>query len=842
MSNNPSLGFQRLLLAASIGLCGTVQAATPVFINELHYDNVNADSGEAIEIAGPAGTDLSGWSIVLYNGSATQLNRYGTINLSGVIADQSGSGFGTLSFSAPGLQNGAPDGVALVDASNGVVQFLSYEGSFTPVDGPAAGMAGTDIGVAETGSTPVGFSLQLTGSGSQYEDFTWGNASAESFGSVNTGQSFSGGNGGGQPPLSQCGQPAMLISAIQGTGAISPVSGTVQHVEAVVTANFQGSGNLSGFFLQQTEADADPATSEGLFVFSNSPVNVGDRVHVVGTVTEFNQLTELNSLTSLDACSSGNSLPAPVEVNMPFDFAANNPEQWEGMLISLPQTLTVTENYNLARFGELLLSSGGRLLTPTQIALPGQAASDAAAGNALNQLLVDDGSNIQNPDPVIYPQPGDLSAANTLRSGYSLTGATGVLSYGFGAYRLEPTQVLNFVADNARPALPSADATAALKVASFNVLNFFNGDGLGGGFPTARGANTQQEFTRQRDKIVKAIHELNADVLGLMEIENDGYAATSAIADLVAGLNQLAGTAQYAFVDPGVNKVGSDEITVGLIYQPAKVRPVGSAAILDEAVDPRFIDNKNRPAIAQTFLDSRSNKMLTIAVNHLKSKGSACDDLNDPDTGDGQGNCNITRTSAAEALAAWLSNDPTQTDSHNALIIGDLNAYAQEDPITALKNAGYVNLIETLVGNQTAYSFVFDGASGYLDHALANSNLAAQVKAVGEWHINADEPRALDYNTEFKSAAQIASFYAPDAFRSSDHDPLLVQMFVAGDLDNDGDADSADASLFRQQLGKCGGMSGFNAEADYDHSGCVTMADYRIWYGHYKTYLAGNTN
>ncbi|MCK9605779.1 MAG: ExeM/NucH family extracellular endonuclease [Methylomonas sp.] len=843
MSINPSYGFQRLILAASLGICGVAQAATPVFINELHYDNAGTDAGEAIEIAGPAGTDLSGWSLVLYNGSATQLKQYDTINLSAVITDQSGSGFGVLSVPAPGLQNGAPDGVALIDANHGVVQFLSYEGSFTPIDGPAAGMTGTDIAVVETGSTPVSVSLQLQGSGSQYEDFTWAGESAASFGTINTGQRFTGGNSGGQPPLSQCGQPSTLISAIQGTGSISPVSGAVRHVEAVVTANFQGSGNLSGFFLQQAETDADPATSEGLFVFTNTAVNVGDRVHLVGTVTEFNQLTELNNVSSLDICSNGNPLPAPIQVSLPFDQTTHNPERWEGMLISLPQTLTVTENYNLARFGELLLSSGGRLLTPTQIALPGQAAIDAAAGNALNQLLVDDGSNMQNPDPVIYPQPGRLSAVNTLRSGYSLTGATGVLSYGFGAYRLEPTQVLNFVADNGRPAVPGSDATSALKVASFNVLNFFNGNGLGGGFPTPRGADTQQEFSRQRDKIVHAIHELNADVVGLMEIENDGYLATSAIADLVNGLNQLAGAAQYAFVDPGVEKIGTDEIALGLIYQPAKVQIVGTAAILNSAVDPRFIDSKNRPAIAQTFLDKTSNKMLTISVNHLKSKGSACDDVNDPDSGDGQGNCNITRTAAAEALVGWLENDPTLTGSPNVLIIGDLNAYAQEDPIAALKSGGYVNLIESLVGNQAAYSFVFDGASGYLDHALANAHLTPQVKAVGEWHINADEPRALDYNSEFKSAGQIDRFYAADAFRSSDHDPLLVQVFVAGDLDNDGDADNTDAGLFRRQLGTCIGAPGFNAEADYDHSGCVTMGDYRIWYGYYKAYsVADNSN
>jgi predicted extracellular nuclease len=229
--------------------------------------------------------------------------------------------------------------------------------------------------------------------------------------------------------------------------------------------------------------------------------------------------------------------------------------------------------------------------------------------------------------------------------------------------------------------------------------------------------------------------------------------------------------------------------------------------------------------------------MLTVAVNHLKSKGSACDDVNDPDTGDGQGNCNLTRTAAAEALATWLANDPTQSGATNALIIGDLNAYALEDPITAIKDAGYVNLIDSLLGNTAAYSYVFQGAAGYLDHALANATLAPQVKAVAAWHINADEPRALDYNSEFKTPGQVAGFYAADAYRSSDHDPLLVQLFVAGDLDADGDVDHADFSLFRSQLGKCGSKPGFNREADYDQNGCVSMVDYRVWYGFYRNYL-----
>ncbi len=829
-------GGRLVALSATLGLSTLVQAATPVFINEIHYDNANADTGEAVEIAGPAGTDLSGWKLIPYNGSGG-VSYTPVCNLSGTIPNQS-NGVGTVSCPITGLQNGAPDGIALVNASNTVVQFLSYEGSFAATNGPASGKTSIDIGVAQSGNGAAGQSLQLKGSGSNYEDFTWAAESTASFGSINAGQTF-GSVTPPPPPVSQCGQPATLISAIQGSAGVSPLNGSVQHVEAVVSADFQNSGNLNGFFVQQgSDSDGNPTTSEGLFVVSNIPVNVGDKVHIVGTVAEPFGMTRLESISSVEVCSSGNALPAAVEVNLPFDTAGNDPERWEGMLIHLPQTLTITENYNLARYGEFLLSSGGRLLTPTQVAAPGQAANDMAAQNLLNQLLVDDDSNTQNPDPVIYPQPTGLSATTPLRSGDSVVGATGVLAYDFGIYRLQPTQSLAFVADNARDPVPALSALGSLKVASFNVLNYFNGNGVGGGFPTSRGANTLTEFNRQRGKIIPAIHALNADVVGLMEIENDGYGSTSAIADLVNGLNKLAGAGTYAYIDPGLTKVGSDEIAVGILYKPAKVSAVGNVAILDSSVNPQFIDTKNRPALAQTFLDKASNKLLTVAVNHLKSKGSDCLDVNDPDTGDGQGNCNQTRTNAAQALASWLASDPTHNGTNNALIIGDLNSYAQEDPINALKNAGYQNLLETFVGNQVAYSYVFDGAAGYLDHGLANAALAAQVKSAAEWHINADEPRSLDYNTEFKSANQVSSFYAADAYRSSDHDPLLIKLFVPGDLDNDGDVDNNDANLIKAQVGKCSGKVGFNREADYDKSGCVSMADYRIWYGYFNSFAA----
>ncbi len=161
-----------------------------------------------------------------------------------------------------------------------------------------------------------------------------------------------------------------------------------------------------------------------------------------------------------------------------------------------------------------------------------------------------------------------------------------------------------------------------------------------------------------------------------------------------------------------------------------------------------------------------------MAINHLKSKGSPCDDIGDPDLNDGQGNCNATRTSAAMALANWLAGDPTNSGDPDFLIIGDLNAYTMEDPIAALEDAGYTNLVKQFQG-EFAYSYVFDGQFGYLDHALASPSLLSQVQGAAAWHINVDEPDILDYWTRFKQPAQQALF-EENAFRSSDHDPVLV--------------------------------------------------------------------
>lgn len=589
-----------------------------------------------------------------------------------------------------------------------------------------------------------------------------------------------------------CGASATPISAIQGSGDVSPLNSQQVAVEAVVTGVFNGSGGLGGFYLEEEQADRDndPATSEGLFVYApQQPVTPGQRLRLAGTVTEFHGLTELNNLTEITNCGLA-ELPSPPTLSLPWtDQAA--PEAFESMRARFQAPLTVNDNYDLSRFGSLVLGNG-RHFIPTSVVEPGADASLVAEMNLLDRLILDDGSNRQNPATVPYPAP-QLSASQTVRAGDRVHDLLGILDYRFGEWRIHPTLTPSFEQTNPRTAAPALDNRGNLVVASFNVLNFFNGDGLGGSFPTTRGADTQEELSRQTAKLVSAIQALDADIIGLMEIENDGYTETSAIADLAAELGST-----WTYVDPGLERLGEDEITVGFIYRTDRVTTVGHAATLSTVP----FDDLNRQPLAQTFRARNSTDGITIAVNHFKSKGCGNAEGVEADQGDGQGCWNPTRTRAATALANWLASDATGTGEEDVLIIGDLNSYAKEDPIRALASAGYQDLVSRYVGEQ-AYSFVFFGQAGYLDHALANASLSGKVVDAAIWSTNADEPRALDYNTEFKSPEQQASFYAPDAYRASDHDPVLVALTMATrprgnpfDLNRDGRVDGRDLSRF----------------------------------------------
>ena len=263
-----------------------------------------------------------------------------------------------------------------------------------------------------------------------------------------------------------------------------------------------------------------------------------------------------------------------------------------------------------------------------------------------------------------------------------------------------------------------------------------------------------------------ALRLLDGDIVALAELENDARGSLDLLVEAlaVAGLD-------YRYVDAGV--IGDDAIKVGLLYRRGRLRPVGEYALLTSMVDGRFNDRKNRPALAQTFKLVGRDLKLTVIANHLKSKGSDCDELNDPNRGDGQGNCNRTRTMAAAALAEFAINSPTTASDDRVLVVGDLNAHLREDPLRALEDAGLVNLLEKMIGSK-AYSYVFAGAAGALDHALATPELAADVVQVFEWHSNADEPRVLDYNLDFDRNP--AYFDGDSPWRASDHDPVVVDL------------------------------------------------------------------
>lgn len=603
-----------------------------------------------------------------------------------------------------------------------------------------------------------------------------------------------------------CLAPFTPVYAIQGSGPAAAITGAVT-TQGVVVGDYEGSSPaLRGFFIQDLAGDADPTTSDGIFVFNGNAnsVALGDVVRVSGTASEFQDQTQLSSVTAITDCDTGSV--APTDVTLPV-LSADYLERFEGMLVELPQTLYVTEHFQLGRFGEVVLSSGGRLQQPTNVVLPGGPALALQAQNNLNRIRLDDALQNQNPDPILFGRGGGpLSASNTLRGGDTATGIVGVLTYTWAgnsasgnAYRVRPIGALggyvNFEPANPRPVSPPSAVPGGVRVVGMNLLSFFNTfdglpdtvdnctNGVGGTATDCRGADTQAEFDRQWPKTVAAILEMDPDVIGFNEVENDGYGPDSSIAFLVDRLNDATAPGTYAFIDADAatgetNALGIDAIKVGMVYQPARVAPAGQTAVLNTEAFVNGGDGvaRNRPSLAQAFLDNLGGGTFIVDVNHLKSKGGECDA---PDTLDGQGNCNTVRVNAATALMTWFATDPTGTGDPDVLMVGDYNSYAMEDPITAFESGGYTNLIRAFSGSD-AYSYVFDGQWGYLDQALGSAALVGQVAGVDEYHINADEPSVLDYNTDFKTANHILSLYAPDQYRVSDHDPVIVDLLVDG--------------------------------------------------------------
>jgi uncharacterized protein len=575
-----------------------------------------------------------------------------------------------------------------------------------------------------------------------------------------------------------CNTPFTPIHEIQGSGLTNTANNATRSTEGVVTGDFQGDTGMRGFFIQDPNPDSDPLTSEGVFVFvpPASPffslaLSAGDTVHLRGRVTEFQNQTEIDTLDQLVVCGTGTDI-APTEVTLP-ETTNGDLERYEGMKVALPQTMTVQQNFFQGRFGQLSLGSGGRLYQPTNQFRAGTPDAQALADlNHRSMLVLDDATTAQNPNPVPY-----LPADGIRRAGDTVTGIEGILDEGpinsdtsIRDYRVQPTKAPTFSQDNVRTAAPPA-VGGNLKVAFFNVLNYFTtlDDANAPSGLQPRGANTAAEFDRQRTKIFAAMAAIDADVFGLSEIEN--LPGTHAVQNLVDGLNAYVGDpGRYAAVADPVTGTGTDAIKVALIYKSAKVATVG-----DSLSDPDPVNN--RPPIAQTFRLLANGETVNVVVNHLKSKGS-CPTVADPgntDAGDGQGCWNALRTQQAQRLLGFIDTVQTTSGDPDVLAIGDFNSYGHEDPIETLTAGGLRNEIERFVGAK-AYSYVFDGLSGYLDHSLATPSADAQLVGAREWHINADEPSIIDYNTEFKPDDR----YTPSPYRSSDHDPVVLGVDLGG--------------------------------------------------------------
>jgi uncharacterized protein len=541
-------------------------------------------------------------------------------------------------------------------------------------------------------------------------------------------------------PLPSCPTPATTtpIYTIQGEGSATPLAGQQLTTQGVVIGDFQESNQLRGFFLQDLNGDFKGATSDGIFVFTPSgfSVNAGDYVQVTGTAGEFSEQTQLGTVTSLEVCATGISKRA-TPIFLPVGEVSRL-ESYEGMLVKFFQPLTVTEVFNLGRFGEVGLAAFGRIYHPNN----GNFLGESTTNNPLRRILLDDGSNTQNPKPIPYLSASDTTG--TRRIGDTVSELTGILSYGFGAYRLQPTQAVTYK-NIPRPDVPN-NVRGSLKVASFNVLNYFTTLG-------SRGANSPEEFARQQAKIVAALAAINADIFGLIEIENNG---DEAVNNLVAALNANVGEGTYAAIQTGT--VGTDQIKVAILYKPSVVTPEGSFQIDNNEV-------YSRPPVAQTF--KQGSKVFSVVVNHFKSKG--CDGATGDNLDLGQGCWNALRTQQATQLSSFVKT--LQVTDPDVLVLGDLNSYAQEDPLATLRNNGLRNIL-LLIPPTQRYSFVFNGESGTLDYALTTASLTWQVKGVTIWHINADEPRVIDYNLEFKPDDR----YAATPFRSSDHDPVIVGL------------------------------------------------------------------
>ena len=539
---------------------------------------------------------------------------------------------------------------------------------------------------------------------------------------------------------------SLTIPQIQGAGTTSAYVSQSVTTTGIVTAKFIGTGKVGGYFIQDSAGDGNTATSDAVFVATTTDnVSVGDKVQVTGTVSETGGRTQIGSVTATTILSSNNVLPV---VSVQYNPDSWNWEQYEGMLLQFNQILYVTSNYYLQQYGQLSLNPV-RKYSPTNQCLPGSAEYTAmVASNAKSQLTLDDGITTTNYTPI------QLAGANgTRRTGERISGLQAVVDCVNSTFYIYPAKTPVFYG-NSRPAAPTDLGNYNLKVCAAN-LEYYLPTNYGQGYGPASAA----EAANQQLKIVAALLAIDADIYGLIEIEE----GQNALTNLVMAMNAATVAGRYAFINDGGTIYGT-YTKVGYIYRADKVSPY---LTLKDNNTPTPMYRKK----AQAFTLKSNNQRFIFSLNHYKAK-SGCSSATgtDADQGDGQSCYNASRVAESTSNISFLNTCKTYYGDNDVLIMGDLNAYAKEDPITTLVNAGYADMHRAFHAD-SAYSYMYNGEAGYLDNVLANTSMKAQITGVSVFHVNSDEPAMFEYS---------GSAYQPDMYRYSDHDPVVVGIALGG--------------------------------------------------------------
>lgn len=534
-----------------------------------------------------------------------------------------------------------------------------------------------------------------------------------------------------------CDMSTTPIASIQGDGYQSPmqdaqvtIRGLAIHVEPD-----------TGVYVEEPGSDDDARTSNGLFIQDAelaSKVRAGDRLSVAGTVTETGEakdtITSLAHISGYRICASG--LPLP-ETRESLPMGNREREALEAMRVSFRQELYVSDPWAASR-GELTLSANAVHTAPTEFTRPGADAREKADENRRAVLRI---RLAENDDRLQPAGTGVLSLA-------------GVMGHDGKGQRLIASAPLH---TTARPVFRvPAPRERDIRLLSLNLHNYFNGDGRGEGFPTERGAETAAQFASQRARLSATVEHIQPHVVAVMELENDGFGPHSAAEDFIEDLVNATG-AGWRAARPGFDSIGGDVIRVGIFYREDRLLAVGDAEVLEG----RDFEELSRVPMAQVFRDKISGEPFLLVVNHLKSKGSCPESGPNANRGDGQGCWNPARTSAAKVMANWSRQLADRHSRGRALVVGDMNAYHMEDPITAILDAGFLDL-NPLEPVQPEFTALFYGQAGTLDYAFATPELRRFVQSSMVPNFNSIYPRDMELPLPWLGA--------------SDHDPVIVDF------------------------------------------------------------------